>query len=194
MKTYILYAMNTSINVRLSPLSRNPNFSDLGYKYEKLSTDELIDSSIQEIDKTFNLVMITELWEKSLILLKHKLCLNTEEVIVFDANVAVSSEKDIPDDITSLIMDYNYADNKLYKYFYDKLINEAKSIKRQEILELRANKISWENKCIAQRIPKRAYASKKYLGYKLKDGIDQETQKTCESLVRSEIEYVDFFR
>ncbi|KAF1743713.1 hypothetical protein MXB_5434, partial [Myxobolus squamalis] len=174
--------------------SRNPNFSDLGFTINELSTEESIKSSILKVDNMFNFVMITELWEESLVLLKRKLCLSVEDIVVFDANVDPKKRTKTPDHIIPMIIKYNYADYKLYEYFYKKLKNEVKSIKDSEIKELRKAKSILETQCIEGRVKKKSYGSKLYLGYNLKTGLIGNIKQICEALVRSEIEYVDFFR
>ncbi|KAF1742484.1 hypothetical protein MXB_5418, partial [Myxobolus squamalis] len=132
MEKYLELRMNsTTDSQHLNGLSRNPNFSDLGY----------------------------------------------------------SDKFSIP-----MILEYNYADNKLYEYFYKNLKIEAKQIKLMEFQELNKRKNYLENKCINGRVEKISYGSKKYLGYELKKGLTGNIKRTCEALVRSELEYVDFFR
>ena len=66
-------------------LSKNINFFDFGFSNE-LELENDIDSKIDKIENIFSLIMISDYMDESLILLKHHLCLETEDILYFSIN------------------------------------------------------------------------------------------------------------
>lgn len=173
---------------------QNPNFIDFGYRNKSLNSDEEIKNAISEFDSVFDFVMITELWEESILLLKNKLNLDFDDIVVFNVNVRIENSPNIPKGIIKEIRSFNKADQMLYNYFYKKLKIEAKTLDKKDFQILRSRKVFWENICIEGREIKTAYSNRKYLGYKLKNNISSKYKSKCEDLVRSELEFIQLFR
>lgn len=66
----------------INKIGANQMFFDLGYDPTKL-TDQLIDDILPKLDQIFDLVMISEKFDESLILLKDKLCWSFDDIITF---------------------------------------------------------------------------------------------------------------
>ena len=73
---------------------QNSNWQAFGYKNRKISEAE-IQEKILEIDKKFDLIMITEYFEESLILVKEELCMEMEEVSYLSRNFATYEKKKV---------------------------------------------------------------------------------------------------
>ncbi|KII63570.1 Galactosylceramide sulfotransferase [Thelohanellus kitauei] len=172
---------------------KNPNFFDLGFDEKQLSNKHYIRKLIRRIDQQFDLVMITELWEESLLLVQKKMCLSIDEIVVFDANVRVKSIPEISESLKDKILQFNDADHQLYQYFYQKLKEEAKEFHPSDFESLRQRKKFWTDICIGGREHKISYSNRKYLGYMLKNDIDHKYRDECERMVASEIEFVDMY-
>lgn len=175
-------------------LPQNPNFIDFGFRDKKFDTFIEIHESILKVEEIFDLVMISELWEESLLILKNKLCMDFDDIVVFDANVRAEKTNKLSNELKEIIKAFNIADTMMYDYFYHKLKNEAANLDPIDFVRLRQRKAFWENVCIGGREIKTAYASKTYLGYKLKDGIPEKHKSKCEGMIRSEIEFVKLYR
>lgn len=85
------------------------------------STLESIREAINEIDQIFNLVLISEKLDESLILMKDLLCWNDEDIVYLVKNARKESTKKT----MSLLMrknliEYNMADGMLYDHFLQK--------------------------------------------------------------------------
>ncbi|KII75107.1 Galactosylceramide sulfotransferase [Thelohanellus kitauei] len=175
-------------------LGKNPNFCDMGFHDEELASDSAIESSIKVVDKMFDLVMISELWEKSLLILKNKLDLSFDDISVFNSNVQLIPDSYVPPDLDKQIREFNKADYKLYQYFYEKLMNSSKQLNQRDFSRLRKRTKFWKETCIGGRKLQVSYGTRKYLGYKAKDNIPQKYQEDCKRMIYSEIDFVKKFR
>ena len=66
-------------------LGHNSNFWDLGYPNE-MTNETKIKSTVAEIIRKFDLIMISDYMDQSLILLKNELGWNIEDVLYFTIN------------------------------------------------------------------------------------------------------------
>merc|ERR1712071_282118 len=89
---------------------------DLGFNCD-LSDDEAISTAIEIVDKTYDLVMILEHLEESIILFKHALCLPSYTDVVYLATNARSDKQTVAEDYALKIKSWNKADTALYDYF-----------------------------------------------------------------------------
>ncbi|KII60790.1 Galactosylceramide sulfotransferase [Thelohanellus kitauei] len=178
----------------LGAWGRNPNFYDLGYDESTLTDNQSISTLIQTIDDSFDFVMITELWEESVLLLKEKMCMSIDEIIMFEVNSRIVKSPELPESLKDRILEFNNADHQLYDYFYQKLKKEALQLDRSDFDNYRKRKKFWEDVCIGGRTKKVSYRTKKYLGYKLKSNIDDKYRIQCEQMVMSEIEIFEMYK
>ena len=109
-------------------------------------------SWILELDRMFDIVLISNLMEESLILMKNLLCWTMDDIIVFNTNVR-SKEKDEhmnPRHLKNLKM-LNHADELLYKYFLEKhhkAVEKFGTAKmREEIATLKSRTLEYYHVC-----------------------------------------------
>ncbi|CAL4087305.1 unnamed protein product [Meganyctiphanes norvegica] len=103
----------------LNKFGHNQMMFDMGYE-ANLDVIELR-SAIEELDSKFHLVLISELLEESLILLRHKLCWSLDDVIFFTKNARRKEFKPQLSNATQhRIREINSADALLYDYFLAK--------------------------------------------------------------------------
>ena len=141
---------------QLGPTIVNTELQELGLTRRVINYDPKgVDEYIKNISKLFNLVMILEQLDESLILLKELLCWTYEDVVAFHLSEMVEANqklKPTSDSSNSAIRDSNYADNKLYSYFKDKLdltIREYGIDKmKEEVKMLRKTRKIWEERCL----------------------------------------------
>ena len=105
----------------------------LGNFWADKSNTSIVDAFIKDVDGRFNLVMITELFDESLILLRRLLGWKTEEIIYLKSNVFTATSKspswmsrsssrtDYPEYFKRAFETYASLDVALYKHFYQKL-------------------------------------------------------------------------
>ncbi|XP_054752735.2 galactosylceramide sulfotransferase-like [Lytechinus pictus] len=107
--------------IEMKPMAHvvhNQQFFDLGLD-TKYSTDWVkIDRTIRKLDKELDLVMITEYYDESLILLRDLLCWTTEDILYTKRMVrnTTSSHQIRPETLTK-IRQWNGADTHLYEHY-----------------------------------------------------------------------------
>ena len=119
--------------------------------------DDRIDLFISAIDKSMDLIMITDEFDKGIILLGHLLNITLEELYYARVNVKDKTDYVYPDEsLRKALYDTNYVDNKLYRYFVEKFniqwrdacraVAEAKLLDPSiELLELRLQRLQTVN-------------------------------------------------
>jgi hypothetical protein len=124
-------------------MGRNQMSADLGMSKADFEDEAKITRFIRKIDREFDLVVIMEKMDESLILLKHLLCWSLRDVVVFRQNARSSRKDDVlrphQDDALRMI---NHADLLLYQYFTKKHEESVKRFGRnrmqREVEELKA--------------------------------------------------------
>ncbi|KAJ8025320.1 Galactose-3-O-sulfotransferase 3 [Holothuria leucospilota] len=127
----------------------NPNLFDLGLDKKFLNDRQSISEQIEKLDKDFTLVMVTEYFDESLILLKDLLCWSIDDVTYLAKNVRSMEGRNLNKDTRQSLRMWNAGDVKLYEHFNetfwrkvhlygkDKLMEEVKTLReRNEELKL----------------------------------------------------------
>ncbi|XP_035665020.1 galactosylceramide sulfotransferase-like [Branchiostoma floridae] len=76
--------------------SHNALFYDLGYDNGNLTSEQTIKSTIRHLDRIFSVVMVADHFEESLILLRHALCWDLDDVTFFKINSRNEKSEDVP--------------------------------------------------------------------------------------------------
>ena len=123
------------------------------------ATDEMVDKKIKEIDETFDLVMVVEHFDKSMVLLKNLLQWNFEDVSSLKLNTVPKNMKSkISNSTRTKMRKWFEADYKLYDHFKTKLERNLKHFGEFELdKELKKyhqvqNKI--KEKCPIKTVPR----------------------------------------
>ena len=91
---------------------------DLGLSHKNLNNETLVREKIEEIETDFDLVMIAEYFYESLILLRHELCWDLQDVTSFTLNARIKSDKDKMKKRTRILLaNYLKYDYMLYNHF-----------------------------------------------------------------------------
>ena len=114
------YIPNEKNNNQFYFFAHNHMMFDLGFDPE-LSDENSIYQAVESVKNTYDLVLITEYFEESMILLKHLLCLGEneddyEDVAFLISNARVdSTKKELSEKQKYQIYNWNKADSILYK-------------------------------------------------------------------------------
>jgi len=113
--------------------SKNHMFFDNGYDVS--NTDEAyIDSRIQEMSNIFSLVLITDFFDESLIMLKHKLCWDWQDIVYIKFKMRIEEAKtEVNEELGEKILKWNRADMKLYDHFNKTFWAEVDKYGRQRM-------------------------------------------------------------
>ena len=97
---------------------RNQMLFDLGYS-DNMTTPE-VRRAIKEIDSVFDLVLVTEYLDESMVLLRHLLCWSLDDIVVFAKNARWTKlKKPIDPQLRHKLRELNSADVLLYEYFLE---------------------------------------------------------------------------
>lgn len=104
---------------RSSVLARNPTMFDFGLDYQFYQNLTAIKEYIAFLEKEFDLVMIMEYFEESMVLLKRLLCWEFEDFFHIKSNARLDKERaaDMSDNLKENIRRWNKADVLLYEHF-----------------------------------------------------------------------------
>ena len=181
------------------------NFRDVSlYEFGLRVTDNdnmtAVEDKIEEIDQTFDLIMIVEHFEESMVLLKDLLCWPPQDMVSLKLNVHEESSKSTLSEKAKLkLKEWLKADYKLYDHFARKLKNEIQKIGSSEMsLELEAYR-QWnkeaEAKCPLKFLPKSKLPREDrpwgagVLGYQVLNK-DHE----CQLMAMQELKFIDMLR
>lgn len=113
----------------------NPNLFDLGLERKYLNDRHKISQHINKIENNFNLVMIMEYFEESLILLKDLLCWDLEAVTFLVKNARSMEGRPLNDEDLDRIKLWNAGDDLLYHHFNVTLWQKLNQYDRRQLNE-----------------------------------------------------------
>ena len=183
-------------------LLKNGQSFDLGLKREEHFIDEKIKDAIREIDRSFNLVLLMEYFDESLVLLARKLCWDVRDVVYFKLNQRRSSDANtnLSDELVQKIRQWNKADAMLYDYFNRTFWTKVEKLGDAfwtDVHQLRYyNKVLEEACLLPGEHYAKAYAkqSKQIRGYALKEHLHPKLKLLCGKMITNEIDYMEYLR
>ncbi|XP_035687779.1 galactosylceramide sulfotransferase-like [Branchiostoma floridae] len=136
--------------------SRNPVFFDLGYDPYQLESESSIRDAINYVDRIFSLVLVSDYFEESMVLLKHTLCWDVNDVTYFKLNERESTSfQHLTKDMEEKIRQWNKADSMLFDHFNRSLWEKLSHLpfdwkKKVELLKQKNRRL--EAECINTRM------------------------------------------
>ncbi|XP_028413997.1 galactose-3-O-sulfotransferase 2-like [Dendronephthya gigantea] len=178
-------------------LLRNPQLFDFGFDQ---SNEAMTREQLEVISRKFNLILIMEHFDESLILLRRKLCWTLDDVVYFKLNQQLGKNEPTSARVRGKILHWIKEDVMLYEYFnaslWDEIKREGESF-WNEVAMLRKRNRELSAECLRTGIfidrPYNSSAAVIY-GYSLKPNISTALKLTCERMVRPEIKYLEYFR
>ncbi|XP_037619325.1 galactosylceramide sulfotransferase-like [Sebastes umbrosus] len=187
---------------------KNLLFFDFGQDNALEPDNPRVEGSIRVIAERFHLVMLTEHFEESLILLKDALCWELDDLLFFKLNCRKESTvSKLTPELRAKALQWNGADWKLYRHFnltfWEKV--EAYGSKRmaEVVVELRRRNAELAQICIegghsveagsiqeAAMQPWQPIGEKSIEGYNLKRNVDKAHQELCRKMLTPEIQYL----
>ncbi|XP_078000002.1 galactosylceramide sulfotransferase-like [Glandiceps talaboti] len=126
------YKMHNRFNFYL----RNNYMFDLGFSEEQWKTDSHVTKLIERVDQTFDLVLIMEYFDESLILLRYTMCWDIDSLVYFSFNIRKeTSVNTISHWMQGKIRRWNSADAQLYSYFNETFWKKVKAFGEQRMEE-----------------------------------------------------------
>ena len=127
----------------------NSNLYDLGLEQENIQNMKLVKSYIDKMEREFDLVMITEYFDESMILLKRLLCWEFEDIVYFklrSRKKSITFEKEVENNILT----WNRADAILFDHFnktFWKKVRDAGSTFAEELETFRKINQEYQGSC-----------------------------------------------
>ncbi|XP_071942641.1 galactosylceramide sulfotransferase-like [Antedon mediterranea] len=185
--------------------ARNVMLFDFGFPEEDFDDDSLIQKAIKMIEKQFNLIVIAEYFDESLILLKELLCFSLEDIAFFKMNSRKeNSVHQLSDQLKKSIIDWNKGDVMLYEHFNRTLWQRIKAFGVEkmaaEVEQLREINQKLFDKCIATDTGGQGDGKYRIFqppGVKINTFVLKESAKKdqlCEQMVKPEISYTQDLR
>ena len=190
---------NNSRNI-MTYLARNPMMFDLGLSLEYFQNLSAVNEYIQFLDREFDLVMITDYFDESLVLMKRLLCWEIDDIVYVKLNERLDKEKarGLSESVQENIKRWNKADvllfNHFNKTFWRKVKNEGPSF-YEDLAVFRQRKDDIKRLCVTNKVRhQRAYHDKFVKGYSLRKDLQTSTKALCENLVRMENSFLEYLR
>jgi len=138
-KTKLYGKSNNDVFIRDSEiLMQNGMSFDLHFGgFQKNSFNNSFGDFLEYIDQSFHLVLITELFDESLILLKRLMCWKFIDIVYHKklVNLSLKKSKDVSLSVKEEIYKWNRFDVQLYTHFKDKLVNTINQQNKTEFQE-----------------------------------------------------------
>ncbi|NXO39638.1 G3ST2 sulfotransferase, partial [Locustella ochotensis] len=190
--------------------ARNIMWFDFGYDNNAEDDAKYTQAVLEEIEQNFHLILIAEYFDESMILLKHALCWDLDDVIYFKLNsrsqdtvqmLSLESEEQVK---TWCSLDW-----KLYLHFNQSFWRRIEETIGLEVLEkevdrLRTRQMELMETCLSEQeavrkdhIKNKAFlpfqsGAANILGYNLKQDLDNRTLRTCQKMVLPELQYTSY--
>ncbi|CAH3129992.1 unnamed protein product [Porites lobata] len=180
-------------------LLKNPSLFDLGLDKEYHENLTMVQDYIRFLQQEFDLVMLMEYFDESLVLLKRQLCWKMEDILFFKLNERVQKEKQhISNQVREQIKKWNSADVLLYDAFnqtlWQKIMKEGPDF-FVDLSIFKKEKEAMKNKCLRKgKFLTKLWLRKKVQGYKLKTNISKELNTTCTKMTMNELKYLSYLQ
>jgi len=174
---------------------------DLGYDPTSLTAEEQVKTMLDELEARFHLVMIAEMMDESLILLRQLMCWSTDDVTYltknarFDEHRATLSASD-----RAALEEYLALDVALYRHFKARLAERIAALPMDPFLArgeaLVARRLFWKQRCVTGEAKGNELKGQQHeitgrvKGYRLSDNAGW----MCSRLGMAELGYTDLIR
>ncbi|KAM4042591.1 galactose-3-O-sulfotransferase 2-like isoform 2-T3 [Anomaloglossus baeobatrachus] len=161
------------------------------------------------MDNIFDLVLITEYYDESLILLKDALCWSFYDVLSFPLNSrSNSSKKTLTPETQEKVKSWNSLDWEMYTYFNNSFWKRVQTFgverMEREVKELKRMRTVMFDKCLEGEVDPMKLKDNSLmpiqagfatiLGYNLKTGLSKDDALLCQRLVTPELQYHEILK
>uniref|UniRef100_A0A8C1WJN3 Galactose-3-O-sulfotransferase 2 n=1 Tax=Cyprinus carpio TaxID=7962 RepID=A0A8C1WJN3_CYPCA len=191
--------------------ARNILTFDFGLDNTAPESDTELDRRSAEIiaamERDFSLILISEYFDESLVLLKHALCWSLDDVSSFRLNSrSERSRRPLSTETAERVKEWNSLDWRLYQHFNDtfwKRIDSTlgRATLQQEVELLKAKRRNLEQMCLQEggavdpaqvqdsSLKPFQYGAAVIQGYNLRLELNNDTRQLCQRLITPELQY-----
>lgn len=199
---------NQSAGLRNAP-ARNNMWFDLGFDGDAPADDEgYVRARLADVERRFQLVLIADHFDESMVLLRHLLRWRLDDVVAFRLNSrSARSVASLTPEGQARAKRWCALDWRLYQHFNRTFWARVRAELgprrlRSEVARLRARRRELTALCLQDGVAKnksqitdpqlRPFQSGQadILGYNLRQGLDNQTQRMCQRMVMPELQYV----
>ena len=105
--------------------AKNNQMFDMGLDHEHHKDDDIVSAYIDKLEAELDLVLITEYYDESLLLLKSCLCWDTADILYVSKNMRPPPTP-VSESLRKKLRQWNSVDVKLYKHFNNSLWNKIR--------------------------------------------------------------------
>ena len=183
---------------RSSVLARNPMMFDLGLDPQFYQNATAVKNYIAFLEKEFDLVMLMEYFEESVVLMKRLLCWELSDVLHIKTNERIDKEKvAFSENMRENIKRWNKADMLLYDHFNKTFWNRIKLEGEgfyKDLAVFQQMKNEMEKTCYSGTTLQMAYIGKYVKNLALNPNLSQANREKCEKMTRKENSYLEYLR
>jgi len=196
---YVL-TQDLRINSDRLKLIRNGMFYDLGLESKDFENDFKVREAIDLVDQQFHLVMITEYFEESVVLLRRLLCWDLDDMVYFTLNARAKSwYHNMSKSLQRKVKRWSRADTLLYDHFnrtFWKLLRKLEPDFWEEVKMLRAKNNAMREICLSQGDYRHTdlFQTAELRRYKLRKNIPFVAKQMCKRMTWDEIKYLRHLR
>ncbi|NWX45020.1 G3ST2 sulfotransferase, partial [Steatornis caripensis] len=192
---------------RDSHYGRNLMTFDFGFNPNGEVSAKRVQLMLKAIEASFDLLLISEYFDESMVLLKQMLCWDLDSVVSFPLNIRDSSTKShLSNTVVQKIKDWNRLDWEIYTHFnrtfWERIDRDiGRERMQREVKALRERQAELARTCLQgmgsvapkdikdSSLQPLQHGKARILGYNLKQGLDKETERMCRRLVTPELQY-----
>ncbi|XP_053511145.1 galactose-3-O-sulfotransferase 2 [Artibeus jamaicensis] len=197
---------NQSLDLR-NVYSRNSMWFDLGFDPDAAATESYVRARLADVERRFQLVLIAEHFDESLVLLRHRLRWQLDDVVSFRLNSrSQRSVVSLSPENQERAKRWCALDWRLYQHFnrtFWASVHAELGLRRlrAEVGRLHARRRELSGLCLQEdALKNRAQITDRkllpyqsgeadVLGYNLRQGLDNETLRRCRQMVMPELQY-----
>ncbi|XP_072049293.1 galactosylceramide sulfotransferase-like [Amphiura filiformis] len=105
--------------------AQNSQIYDLGLDIKDFKNDTIINATIRRLGKEFNMILLAEYFDESLVILAKELCWEFEDIVYIKKN-SREDRRNLSDEVRQKVSTWNHADVLLYDYFNKTLWRKVK--------------------------------------------------------------------
>uniref|UniRef100_A0A8C6ZNM3 Galactose-3-O-sulfotransferase 2 n=1 Tax=Nothoprocta perdicaria TaxID=30464 RepID=A0A8C6ZNM3_NOTPE len=190
-----------------SHYAKNLMTFDFGFNPDGDVTPKRVHLMLKAIEASFDLLLISEYFDESMVLLKETLCWDLDSVVSFPLNIRDSSTRSpLSESMVEKIKKWNRLDWEIYthfnKTFWERIDRDiGRERMQREVRALQQRQAELADICLQGRgsvVPKEIkdsslmplqHGNAKILGYNIKQGLDKKMEHMCRRLVTPELQY-----
>lgn len=171
--------------------------------------EERVGTAVSAIEQDFDLILISEYFDESMILLKHALCWSLDDVVSFKLNSRSERTRHaLSPDTADKIKKWNALDWRLYLHFNATFWQKVDTLVGQEEMKREVSRLQERRAQLAKTCLKDGgavdpsqikdaglkpfqYGAAVIQGYNLNPGLDGLTKTQCQNLITPELQYTD---